>query len=399
MPQFNYQAEDGGGERTSGQISANTSDDARDRLASRGLSAINVTPVESIAPTGRLTPAEAEQVLGQISDLSSAAAPLADGLRAAAAESVSFKVASTLRAIAAQLERGTPLEHVLSDRQATLPGYVQGLVAASVRTGRIGLALEELIDHHRDTRAIWWGVVAAVTYPLIVLGLAVAMLVLFSVYTVPPFKALFDDFELELPMVTQLLIRTSDLLMWFCESGAWLVAIGGGLLGITLFLLATGWGGGALQRFLATVPFAGSLWHWSGTAAGTRLLAILLDHGVPLPEALRLAGAGVRNGNVRETLIELAAGVEGGARLSELLASRSHLPSSLVPLVRWGERTGQLAEALRDASELYVVRIRIRAQLLRSVSPALVFILVFLMVGFAIVALFMPLVDLIQALV
>jgi len=270
----------------------------------------------------RLSSADAEAMIAQVADLSSAGGPLADGLRAAAAESSRGAVASALRQIAGRLDQGVPLKRILEDASLRLPGHVRGLVAASVRTGRLGLALEELVEHHRTTRAIWWGVVSSVAYPLIVLGLTVVLLAFCPFYIVPQFKTMFVEFDLELPVMTQLLINASDLLLWVTESGRWVLLGGFLLLLVCTFLMATGWGGGALQRVLTTVPFVGPLWLWSGSAAGTRLLAILVDYGVPLPEALRLTAAGVRSAHVRETCLWLADGVEGGSSLSSCLRAR-----------------------------------------------------------------------------
>jgi len=238
----------------------------------------------------RLSASDAEVVVAQVAGLSSAGAPLVEGLRAAAEESSSARVAWALRNIADRLEQGISLETILEDQSQLLPGHVRGLVAAATRTGRLGLALEGLIEHQRQARAVWWGVAASIAYPLLVFGLTLALLALFPLFIVPPFKVMFDEFQLALPIVTEMMIRTSDIFLWIAESAGWVLLVAFGLMFVGMFLLATGWGGGPLQRFLATVPFAGPLWHWSGTAAGARLLAILLDHEVPLPEALRLTG-------------------------------------------------------------------------------------------------------------
>jgi type IV pilus assembly protein PilC len=101
---------------------------------------------------------------------------------------------------------------------------------------------------------------------------------------------------------------------------------------------------------------------------------------------------------LREVCQVLGEGVERGRPLSDLVAGTPQLPASLVPLLRWGEKTGELADALRTANEMLLGRVRTRAMLLRSISPPVVFILVFLVVGFMLVSLFLPLFSLIQGL-
>ena len=152
------------------------------------------------------------------------------------------------------------------------------------------------------------------------------------------------------------------------------------------------------RRVLATVPLIGALWHWSGVAELARLLAILLEQDVPLPEALQLASTGVRDANLRELSGQLAQSVQQGRSLTELLATTHRLPASLGPLLGWGERSGQLAEALRVAGDMFEGRVRLRAELLRSILPFVVFVGIAMVALFSLVALYAPMLSLLQGL-
>ncbi|MFV1968434.1 MAG: type II secretion system F family protein, partial [Pirellulaceae bacterium] len=256
-----------------------------------------------------------------------------------------------------------------------------------------------LIEHQhlaRDTRR---GVLASVAYPLIVLGLTLVMLGFMPIFIVPTFRKMFEEFDLELPMATKLLITTSDGVLWLTTGpGAWVsLAIVAPV--VFLFLAAPVVIGRARsRRVLVTAPLVGPLWNWMGASAFCRLLAVLLDGGVPLPEALRLTADGLRDANFSELCLQLSGEVDKGRKFSELLASTPRVPASMVPLVRWGEATGELPEALRISCEMFLQRVRLRSILLRSISPPFVFILAFLAIGFMVIALFMPLFSLIQSL-
>jgi type II secretory pathway component PulF len=146
------------------------------------------------------------------------------------------------------------------------------------------------------------------------------------------------------------------------------------------------------------MPLIGPIWQWSGTAAFSRLLATMLECGIPLPEALRLSRDGVRDPEIREVAKQFASGVEQGRTLAELLTESNRLPASITPFVQWGERTGKLPEALRAVTDMLLQRVQMRTLLLRSIAPPVVFILVGLLIGFMGVSLFLPLFSLIQGL-
>jgi type II secretory pathway component PulF len=146
------------------------------------------------------------------------------------------------------------------------------------------------------------------------------------------------------------------------------------------------------------MPILGPLWSWSGASSFLALLALLLEHRVPLAEALRLTGDGMRNASLRRAGAQLAVGVESGQSLSQLVADSACLPASSVPVLRWGESSGELPDAARTLSELFAERVRARTMWLRSTSPSVIYVFVMMAIGFSIVSLFLPLIGLIQGL-
>lgn len=401
MKQFHYIAKDAQGVRHEGEVSADSDDAARRQLAERGLRVVELNSVGADRgdSVSKLSQKEAEEVVIAIAELSHSALPLVEGLRAAADESVSSRVARALRQIAGDVEQGYALDSVMGERGKFLPPHVRGLVAAASRTQRMGVALDDLVEHHRATREVWGKVLGAIAYPLIVMGMTLFILAFLPIFIVPQFAQMFKEFELELPAATIAVIRVSDGIQWFGHGpGLWITATVGTLFVVMTILASLGIGTPMTHRFTTTMPLIGPIWHWSGTAAFARLLATMLEYDIPLPDALLLARDGVRDPEVRAVAALCARGVENGRSLSELLAESNRLPASITPFVRWGERTGKLPEALRAITDMLLLRVQMRTLLLRSIAPPVVFILVGLMVGFIIIALFMPMVSLIQGL-
>lgn len=111
-----------------------------------------------------------------------------------------------------------------------------------------------------------------------------------------------------------------------------------------------------------------------------------------------MTGDSLADSAVKADCYAMSLAVEEGRSLSSELTLSAALPATLAPLVRWGEKSGDLPDALRSASDLFRDRIQLRAMLLRSIAPPLVFVVIAAGVGYTILSLFLPLISLIQGL-
>jgi len=347
----------------------------------------------------RLSADQAADFLAELADVGGTGMPLAPGLRAAAEEASNRRIGAALRHIAGRIEQGVPLADALSENAQRFPTHVAGLVAAALRTSDLGPALEELVAHHRALRETWWHVAGSLAYPLFVLAFAMLIVAFLLTLVVPVFSEQFVEFQMELPALTLGVMEASNaFIRLFSGVRKWLTL--GTLAGVAAMLVVARLLSGAARwrRLWETTPLVGSILSWTGAAGFARMLAVLLEHEVPLPQALRLTADAVTDGNVRESCHELAAGVEDGGSLADLIESKRRLPATLVPFVRLGEQQGTLPAALRTASEVFLGRVFLRAALLRSVSPTIVFLIVGAVVMLCVVALFWPLMTLIDGL-
>jgi type II secretory pathway component PulF len=339
----------------------------------------------------RLMDGEAEQLAAQVAQLSAAQLPLASGLRAAADECDSGRLAAAAYWLAEQIDQGRRLEDVLTSSPQLFPRHVCGLMAAAVRTGRLGSALSELLEHQRAAGALRRSVMTGLAYPLVVASLGLTILLFITVYLGGVFERMFNDFRLKLPLTTELFFWWRDVGLWILAGFAVLVLLAAGALRVRL-------GRARWQHLLTTLPVIGPLWHWSGVVEWSSLLRVLTEHQVPLLESLRLAAEGISNAHVGQMSLELAGGIARGRSLSQMLAAGHEWPAFLVPLVRWGEETGTLAEALGAGREMLEERVRTRSLLLQMALPPVLFIAIGCLVLFLVGAMFMPLVGLIQGL-
>ncbi len=337
-----------------------------------------------------LSKGDAEALTETLADLSAAGVPLVEGLQAAAAEASSNRMAAELRWLAFQVDSGRSLEELMESRRG-LPSYVAGLVRAGVRTGRLGEVLMELVDHQRAVRELWRSIRSALAYPMVLLALALAVGLWVEFGLVGAFVDMYDEFDMDLPYVTQVLAWGYQI------GGKWLLAfVVAGVVGCIVLRFV----GGAARwrRVIATVPLFGVLWHWTGVSELTRLLAALIAQRVPLPDALRLAADGVHDANVGQVSRMLADGVEQGQSLAELLDTTYRLPATLVPIVRWGEQSGELSEAFHLAGEMFEGRVRMRSELVIAVVPPIIFAFVAMIAMVILVGLYAPMFTIIQGL-
>jgi type II secretory pathway component PulF len=331
----------------------------------------------------------AEAVIEQAAQIAAAGMPLPAGLRAAADEADSVRLAWGLRRLAAEIDRGRPWDKVVASSR--LPPHLAGLIRAAERTGQLGLVMSEWMENRRCARQHWRSIQAALAYPLLTLVLTAGVFVLFAIYVVRPFEEIVKDFELRLPFNASALFYLSRIgpELFLIVAGLSIV----GLVVLRLFAGRAGW-----SWLISSLPLIGPAWHWTGVAEMLRGLGLLVDHRVPLPEALRLTAGGITDGHVGNVCERLAGRVEAGSPLWGAIVESRSLPLSIVPLIHWGEEHDALAEALRAAAEMLEGRLRVRSGLLAQVLPPFIFVIVGVLIG-SLIALFLTtMINLIQGL-
>jgi type II secretory pathway component PulF len=201
----------------------------------------------------------------------------------------------------------------------------------------------------------------------------------------------FADFHTTLPDVTLLFIKSSWTVIWGL---AFLLAV----LALTPILLAAAPGLRWLWPALHGVPMIGPLLRWSHLAQFSRLMGLLLEQRVPLPDALRLTAEGLRDSDLAYGCRRVAEEVDGGRVLYESMAGRPQFPPSLIPIVEWGQRAPALADAFRVAAEMFEGRVRSQGSILEAVLVPILFMLILCVFGAFVVAMMLPFVSLITKL-
>ncbi len=339
----------------------------------------------------RLSTEEAAELASQVAELAKAGLPLASGLSALADELSGSRLASVLGDVARRLDLGESLGEAIEAQGPRLPARVRGLIEAGVRSGRLGETLEEFVDLHRGQIELKRRVWTTLAYPIALLTIAVMLFVFMQAYVVSQFIPIYEDFQTELPVVTQVAFQLSGNMAWL-------------ILGFVIFLLGFAslvWlvpGSIWVARLMRAVPLLGPLWRSSRLWQFSRLMALLIDQEVPLPEAVRLAGGNLGDADLTAGARQLADACQSGQPLSEGIGDTRQFPASLMPLVTWGERNSAMPDAFRAAAEMFEGRVETQHVLTGTIMLPALFLLIVLFVGFAVIALFLPMISLVQCL-
>jgi len=337
----------------------------------------------------RLSAEEAAELAARVSELTKAGLPLGEGLRALADEVPRRRLRLALRALADRLDAGMDLAEAIE--QVALPPHLRGLVLAGLRSGRLAEVLEEYVDLQRSQAELRRRVALSLSYPIILLALLTGVAVFANVYVIDGFVKIYKDFNTTLPDLTLVFIHSS----WPTACG--LIILLAAVLAIPI-LLTVAPRTREIWPIVHGVPMIGPLLRWSHLAQFSRLMGLLLEQQVPLPDALRLSADGLRDSDLASGCRRVADEVDGGRALYESMAAQRQFPPSLIPLVEWGQRAPALADAFRAAAEMFEGRVRTQGIFLEALLLPIMLMLTLCLVGAFVVALFLPFISLFQVL-
>ena len=395
MTRFRYRATDEGGQTVEGELVAPSIEVARQELAHRGWQVHEVMAdhADVASPFEKLRGAEAELLAGQMANVTGAGLPLSAGLRALSEEVPSYRVRRWLRAISERLDRGQSLGAVAREAEGSWPRYFLAMLTAGQRTGNLPTMLNECVVHLRTTAEVRRQMWVAMAYPTTLIMVAWLLLSALATWLLPQFKNIFLGFGTELPGITIAILGWSDAMQflgwWFLPGlvvGGWLAWIASESLGLER----------SRDALVSRIPLFGEARRSAALGEFCRLLSLLVKYQVGLPEAIRLAAGSVQDADLREACLELGTRVEAGESLTDAATGIGRFPQDLLHLFRWADRGDDFSEGLQNAGEVLCAQSRVHSHTLAIVCEPAVTIFIGVTVGLTVIALFMPLVKLLN---
>jgi type IV pilus assembly protein PilC len=332
----------------------------------------------------------------QIAGMARAGLPLDQGLAGLAREMGRGRLRQVTEDLAHDLQAGQTLPEALERQAGRVPPYYARLVTAGVRTGRVYEVLATLTAYARTVAATRSMVIDALFYPAVVFAFAFALFVALVAFILPQFDKIFSEFGMKLPVATEMVLvfGRAPLL----TIGLPLALAGGALFVAWTTFRFTDTGRRAWARLLYAVPVIGTLLRSARLAAFTDLLAVLVEHGLPLPEAFRLAGESSSDPLMAEQARDVHDRLVAGQPLAEALRGRGLVPEWVAWMAGGGEQRGTLGPALQQVAAVYRRQVDSRATVLRSILPPFMIITISAGIVPGLFLVFLPLFKLLEGL-
>ena len=427
MPKFNYVAMDSRGKETKGTLDVANQNEAISRLKEMGYFPTKVTEAEKPkadkkGKAGGAAPAAGAKGKGgkmsiniripglgsgvkskvlttftrQLATLVDAGLPLLRGLRVLEKQERNATLKRIIGDLALSIEGGSTFSEALAQHPKVFNRLFVNMVKAGELGGVLEVVLNRLSEFMEKAQKIKGKVVAAMFYPAAVMFVAVTILIILMVFVVPKFKLIFQDM-LEgkpLPAFTNLILGISEVI-----AGNFLASLGV-LIGIFIIFklfIRTKFGRKLFDRVKLNFPVLGPVISKVAIARFTRTLGTLISSGVPILQALNIVKETSGNVIISNAVSSVHESVKEGETITQPLEASRVFPPMVISMVDVGEQTGALPEMLMKIADNYDEEVDVLIGSLVSLLEPIMVVTLGGIVGLIVVALFLPLVKLIQS--
>ncbi len=393
MLSFAYQARDVSGKVISGTQEGLNEENAINTLMARGLMVLSIQKSAASKLTrARARVSDSDLVLftRQLATMVDAGLPLVGALTGLF-EQCDVRKQAGLRRIIGEVTASVQEGSTFYDAVCKHPQVFNRLYASMVKAGETGGLLAEVLDRlagflESNARLVK-KVKSAMTYPVIVISIALCITTFLIVKVVPVFASIFADFGAKLPAPTQFLIDLSD----FVRGYWWAIIIGivGAVFGIRTWLKSKS-GAEAWDRMKLKMPVFGPLLHKICMTRFARTFAQLIRSGVPILEVMQIVGDTAGNSVVAKALKGVSADVEKGDTLTSALSRQPIFPPMMLRMVSAGENTGKIDNMLEKMADFWDEEIEATLNALTSLLEPILIVFLGFIVGGIVIAMFLP---------
>jgi len=411
MATFAYEAMNQAGQEVKDEVDAISSEDALSKIRNLGYFPTRIrekggTKTKSAGAAkkkggggfGRVSVKTITQFTRQLSTLQDAGLPILRSLTILHEQQRPGMLKNVLRGVSDEIEGGATLSEACARYPKAFNRLYVNMVAAGETGGVLDVILQRLADFMEKAQRLKRKIIGALVYPIVVIAFATAIVSGIMIKVIPKFKDIFNDFGVQLPGVTTALIGISD---WFItgKPPGWAVVLFGPVVLILLFKLVRSSKGGRYVTDVVALkmPLFGTLLQKSSVSRFTRTLGTLISAGVPILEAINITRDTSGNEVYARAMQKVHDSIREGETFANPLRAAKVCDSIVVNMIDVGEETGELDKMLLKVADNYDEEIDVAvASLVSLLEPVMVVVLGGI-VGFIVIALFMPLVKLIES--
>jgi len=347
--------------------------------------------LEKKAKSYKLDLGELAIFTSQLASLLQAGLPLVSCLEALQDQTEDQVFSVVIRDVRNDISTGTSFSQAVKKFPRSFNSLFISMVEAGEASGGLAEILGKVAGYFESTVKLTKKVKSAMTYPVAVIGLAVALVNVLLIFVIPVFAAMFADFGAKLPLPTQLLIDLSNFMK------AWWWALGLGAYGIYFLVskyVATPNGRRQKDQFLIRAPIFGNLVHKIALSRFCRTYATLMRSGVPILRTLEIVAAASGKVQVEDACAEIAKHVSQGGQVSDIMAANNFFPPMMKHMVKAGETTGNVDGMMNKIADFYDTECDATVAALTSLIEPMLIVFLGVVVGGIVMAMFLPIFQL-----
>ncbi len=330
----------------------------------------------------------------QFATMINAGLPLVQALDILAQQTENKILADVTRQVVYDVESGHTLADALRKHPKAFSDLYVNMVAAGEAGGILDTILVRLAQFLEKNDAIVRKVKGAMVYPAVIISVAVIAISVLLIFVIPTFQNMFASVNLELPLPTRIVIGLSNLLKnyWW----AIIAVIGVGVFGLTRYY-KTAPGRLQIDRMLLRLPVLGDVLRKSAVSRFTRTLGTLISSGVSILDGLEITARTAGNMVIHNAVMESRASIAGGETIAQPLAKSKVFPPMVISMIAVGEQTGGMDEMLSKIADFYDDEVDAAVSTLLSLMEPIMIVVLGVVVGGMVVAMYLPIFDMVNA--
>jgi type IV pilus assembly protein PilC len=399
MPMFEYTARNAAtGQIQKGQLDVPSKDEVGTYLRKNRLILVNVreAPKQIKLSLGgpRVKTRDIVIFTRQFATMINAGLPLVQSLNILAAQTENKTLQSVTRAVVYDVESGNTLADAFSKHPKAFTQLYVNMVAAGEAGGILDTILIRLATFLEKNDALVRKVKGAMVYPGVIITVAFVAIAVLLIFVIPTFQNMFASANLQLPLPTRIVIGMSNFLIhyWWAMLGV----IGGIVFAIRQYY-GTPAGRKQLDGMLLKAPVLGDVIRKSAVSRFTRTLGTLVSSGVSILEGLEITAKTAGNQVVHDAVMESRQSIAGGETIAAPLEKSKVFPPMVISMIAVGEQTGGLDEMLSKIADFYDEEVDVAVSALLSLMEPAMIVVLGVIVGGMVVAMYLPIFDMMNA--
>ena len=333
------------------------------------------------------------QFTRQLSTLQDAGLPVLRSLRILEGQNKPGALRNALMDVIEDIESGSTLSEAMGKQPKAFDNLYVNMVKAGEAGGALEIILQRLAEFKEKAQSLKRKIIGAMIYPAAVISVAVGIVSFIMVFIIPKFKDIFEGFDIDLPVMTQVLIDMSD----YVSKYWYMIPIFPVVFWLFIKIVKKSRTGAFVVDWMSLrIPLIGKVLHMGVIARVTRTLGTLIASGVPILEGLIIARDTSGNAVFVRAFDNIYTAIREGETIAVPLKESRIVDDLVVNMVDVGEETGALDDMLYKVADVYDEEVEVRVESLVSLLEPIMVVVLGLIVGFIVIALFLPLVKLLN---